>query len=78
MVLVHTPVHLSGTSTTLLLIFLLTGFSFPLQKPEKLVLSEALKDERLLKYRKDDVLFAVWRNDKQMTYSIQYVHSGYT
>lgn len=78
MVLVHTPVHLSGTSTTLLLIFLLTGFSFPLQKPEKLVLSEALTDERLLKYRKDDVLSAVWRNDKQMTYSIQYVHSGYT
>lgn len=77
MVLVHTPVHSSGINTTLLLIFLLMGFSFPLQKPKKLVLSEVLKDERLLKYRKDNVLFAVWRNDKQMTYSIQYFHTGY-
>lgn len=60
------------------------GFSFPLQNPEKLlpvdgnadrelvVLREVLKDEGLLEYRKDNVLFAVRRNDKQMTYSIQY------
>jgi len=88
MVLVHTPVHSSGANTTVLLIFLLMGFSFPLQNPEKLlpvdgnadrelvVLREVLKDEGLLEYRKDNVLFAVRRNDKQMTYSIQYFHTG--
>lgn len=42
---------------------------------ELVVLREVLKDEDL-EYRKDNVLFAVRRNDKQMTYSIQYFHTG--
>lgn len=47
MVLAHTPVHLSGTNTTLLLIFLQTEVSFPLQKPEKLLLVDGTADREL-------------------------------